>query len=229
MQPTDKKTPKRRQPPSQELIELDSRLTSMLVRRAELLSASSSKRRERGGKIADPAQEKALWAVWKERRDESGVDGRIWEQLFNLSNGLAYAKAEMQRQPSGRVRALPQTLGCPHRSARPEGSHRLALGHGNGGRFWSAALPPERRPQRPDDRTDQGMQPGGRSDLLGCHRRAHWPVQRPGPRRQGRVRRQQPAQSLPSADPLAADHRAPSKSRVALVSRPWTSPRCSPY
>jgi 3-phosphoshikimate 1-carboxyvinyltransferase len=129
MPPTDKKTPKRRQAPSQELVELDRRLTSLLVRRAEILSETSSKRRARGGKIADPAQEKALWAVWKERRDESGVDGRIWEQLFNLSNGLAYARAEVQRQhPAGYVlspRRSPVSIDLP--GPRDLIASRLAL------------------------------------------------------------------------------------------------------
>jgi 3-phosphoshikimate 1-carboxyvinyltransferase len=97
----DRKQTPRKPSPTQDLIDLDRKLTDMLVRRCDLLARSASERRERRGKIAEPHQEKALWAVWKERRDESGVDGRIWEQIFNLSNGLAYARAEREQRRHG--------------------------------------------------------------------------------------------------------------------------------
>jgi 3-phosphoshikimate 1-carboxyvinyltransferase len=100
----ERKSSPRKQSLTQDLIDLDGKLTALLVRRSELLAQSAAGRRDRRGKIAEPRQEKELWTVWKERRDESGIDGRIWEQLFNLSNGLAYARAENERQqPSGYV------------------------------------------------------------------------------------------------------------------------------
>jgi 3-phosphoshikimate 1-carboxyvinyltransferase len=100
----DRTTTPRKQSLTQDLVDLDRKLTALLIKRCDLLAQSAAGRRDRRGKIAEPRQEKELWTVWKERRDESGVDGRIWEQLFNLSNGLAYARAERERQqPSGYV------------------------------------------------------------------------------------------------------------------------------
>ncbi|MFP4071098.1 MAG: chorismate mutase [Desulfovibrionales bacterium] len=84
-----------------EIKELDKKITGLLGRRTELLAKAASGRRSRKGKLADPRQEKELWAIWKDVRESQNLDNAIWERIFSLTNSLAYARTEQTRPEKG--------------------------------------------------------------------------------------------------------------------------------
>ncbi len=81
---------------SSELEQLENELVRLISRRTKLLGNISRKRRERKESLTDPQLEKNLWKKWKTTA-QSG-NKRIYRQLFNQLNNLAYSHAEKPQE-----------------------------------------------------------------------------------------------------------------------------------
>ncbi len=81
---------------SEELVEIDTTLAKLIFERARLLGKAASARKNKKIALADPRQEKRLWAVWKkELHDRLEHPGLVRELFFNL-NALSYIQSEEQ-------------------------------------------------------------------------------------------------------------------------------------
>ncbi|MFP4167922.1 MAG: hypothetical protein ACLFSY_03615 [Desulfonatronovibrionaceae bacterium] len=75
-----------------ELDQLESDLVSLINRRIRLLGNISRKRAERRESFTDTQLEKELWKKWKPSAETGNK--RLYRQLFNQLNNLAYTQAE---------------------------------------------------------------------------------------------------------------------------------------
>lgn len=79
---------------SEELVELDTQLAGLILERTRLLGKAASARRNKRIALADPKQEKRLWAVWKKQlHDRLQNPGSVRELFFQL-NALSYVQCE---------------------------------------------------------------------------------------------------------------------------------------
>ena len=88
---------------SQELVEIDTSLAKLIFERARLLGKAASARKNKKIALADPKQEKRLWAVWKkELHDRLDHPGLVRELFFNL-NALSYIQSEEKEAEAYRL------------------------------------------------------------------------------------------------------------------------------
>ncbi len=79
---------------SEELVELDTQLARLILERTRLLGKAASARKNKRIALADPKQEKRLWAVWKKQLyDCLQTPGPVRELFFQL-NALSYVQCE---------------------------------------------------------------------------------------------------------------------------------------
>lgn len=79
---------------TEEMVDLDRQLTSLLARRTRLLAKAAGARKRKGKALVDPGQEKRMRQVWESLVSRHGFDSTTMRQLFNLANGLAYSFAQ---------------------------------------------------------------------------------------------------------------------------------------
>lgn len=86
--------PKNRPTLTEELMELDRRITTLLASRTNLLARAALSRKSKKAGITDPSQEKKLWQVWSDAAKSDNLEVQFVKKIFHLSNNLAYARAE---------------------------------------------------------------------------------------------------------------------------------------
>lgn len=79
---------------TQELAQIDEKLTSILATRTALLARAAASRRAKNLGITDPNQEKKLWQTWREAAGHENLEPQILKKIFHLANNLAYARVE---------------------------------------------------------------------------------------------------------------------------------------
>ncbi len=79
---------------SEELVELDTHLAKLILERTRLLGKAASARKNKRIALADPKQEKRLWAVWKKHLHDRLQNPASVRELFFRLNALSYVQSE---------------------------------------------------------------------------------------------------------------------------------------
>lgn len=79
---------------TEELAEIDRRITSLLTTRTNLLARAALSRKSKKVGVTDPNQEKKLWQAWCDTAKSDNLDLQLLKKIFHLANNLAYARAE---------------------------------------------------------------------------------------------------------------------------------------
>lgn len=119
-----------------ELVDLDHQLTSLLARRTRLLAKAAGTRKRKGKALVDPTQEKRMRRAWDGLVSRHGFDTATMRKLFNLANGLAYSFAqggeEGEQTFTMRPRRAPLDLTMPGPSALEESRMWTAIAGATG-------------------------------------------------------------------------------------------------
>jgi 5-enolpyruvylshikimate-3-phosphate synthase/chorismate mutase len=83
-----------------EILDLDGRLTELLVERAQFLARIGARRRGKHLPLADPTLERTLWTAWEKHLTAGKLSPKLWKQLFVLANAIAYDLSETGTEPS---------------------------------------------------------------------------------------------------------------------------------
>ncbi|MGE4293834.1 MAG: chorismate mutase [Desulfovibrio sp.] len=92
-----------------ELLDVDTRILKLLVRRSRLLGKESTWRRSQGKQRIDTALEKSLWAEWENAGRSGDLPPRLLRQLFNIVNLFGQDDAKGRRRADAYMLAPQRT------------------------------------------------------------------------------------------------------------------------
>ncbi len=96
---------------TEELLEVEQELVTVLERRIWLLSKAAGARYGKGRSLADPNQERKLRRIWDDMAGKYGLDIRLLREIFTLANGLAYSRTVKPEAASRRFSMFPELAG----------------------------------------------------------------------------------------------------------------------